>query len=143
MVGRGRSRHCDADVDAQPHRRRGRSQALIAAQFATVLQVVRRSIWHFLDAILLAAWWLGIGWLLRQDHLHLSRLSLVHAAAAAAGTAAANVARLSVVRDVLLGVLFMLWTACWISLLVVFARQTQTASTTELPDEPETNVLRP
>jgi hypothetical protein len=56
---------------------------------------------------------------------------------------AANVAGLSVVRDVLLGVLFMLWTAWWISLLVVFARQTQTASTTELPDEPETNVLRP
>ena len=117
-------------------------QALIAAQFATVLQVVWRSIWHFLDAILLAAWWLGIGRLLRQDHLRLSRLSLVLAGAAAAG-AAANVAGLSVVRDVLLGVLFMLWTAWWISLLVVFARQTQTASTTELPDEPETNVLRP
>ena len=60
-------------------------QALIAAQFATVLQVVWRSIWQFLDAILLAAWWLGIGRLLRQDHLRLSRLSLVLAAAAAAG----------------------------------------------------------
>jgi hypothetical protein len=30
-------------------------QALIAAQFATVLQVVWRAIWQFLDAILLAA----------------------------------------------------------------------------------------
>ena len=116
-------------------------QALIAAQFATVLQVVRRSIWHFPDAILLAAWWLGIGRLLRQDHLRLSRLSLVLAVAAAAG-AAASVAGLSVVRDVLLGVLYMLWTAWWISVLVVFARQTQTPSTTELPDEPERNVLR-
>ena len=84
-------------------------QALIAAQFATVLQVVWRSIWQFLDAILLAAWWLGLGWLLRQDHLRLSRLSLVLAAAAAAG-AAANVAGLNLVRNVLLGVLFMLWT---------------------------------
>ena len=36
------------------------AQALIAAQFATVLQVVWRAIWQFLDAILLAAWWLGI-----------------------------------------------------------------------------------
>ena len=117
-------------------------QALIAAQFATVLQVVWRSIWHFLDAILLAAWWLGIGRLLRQDHLRLSRLSLVLAGAAAAGGRRQR-RGLSVVRDVLLGVLFMLWTAWWISLLVVFARQTQTASTTELPDEPETNVLRP
>jgi uncharacterized membrane protein YeiH len=60
-------------------------QALIAAQFATVLQVVWRAIWQFLDAILLAAWWLGIGWLVRQDHLRLSRLSLVLAAAAAVG----------------------------------------------------------
>jgi hypothetical protein len=34
-------------------------QALIA-QFPTVLQVVWRAIWQFLDAILLAAWWLGI-----------------------------------------------------------------------------------
>ena len=104
-------------------------QALIAAQFAAVLQVVWRAIWQFLDAILLAAWWLGIGRLLRQDHLRLSRLSLVQAAAAAAG-AVANVAGLSLIRDVLLGVLFVLWTAWWISLLVVFARQSQAASTT-------------
>jgi hypothetical protein len=58
----------------------------------------------------------------------LSRLSLVLAAAAATG-AADNVAGLSVVRDVLLGVLFVLWTAWWISVLVVFARQSQAAST--------------
>jgi hypothetical protein len=103
-------------------------QALIAAQFATVLQVVWRSIWQFLDAILLAAWWLGIGRLLRQDHLRLSRLSLALAAAAAAG-GAANVAGLSLMRDVLLGVLFVLWTAWWISLLVVFACQTPAAFT--------------
>ena len=44
---------------------------------ATVLQVVWRSIWQFLDAILLATWWLGIGRLLDQDHLRLSRPSLV------------------------------------------------------------------
>jgi hypothetical protein len=36
-------------------------QALIAAQFAVVLRVVWGAIWQFLDAILLAAWWLGIG----------------------------------------------------------------------------------
>jgi hypothetical protein len=101
-------------------------QALIAAQFATVLQVVWRSIWQFLDAILLAAWWLGIGRLLRQDHLRLSRLSLVLAVAAGAG-GVANVAGLSLVRDVLLGVLFLLWTAWWISLLVVFARESPAA----------------
>ena len=104
-------------------------QAVIAAQFATVLQVVWRAIWQFLDAIFLAAWWLGIGLLLRPDHPRLSRLSLALAAAAAVG-AAANIAGLSFVRDVLLGVLFTLWTAWWISLLVTFARQPHSTSTT-------------
>ena len=93
-----------------------------------MLQVVWRSIWQFLDAILLAAWWLGIGWLLRADHLGLSRLSLALAVAAGAG-GAANVAGLGLMRDVLLGVLFVLWTAWWISLLVVFARESQAPST--------------
>ena len=60
-----------------------------------------------------------------------SPLSLVLAAAAAVGAAAAaNVAGLNPVRDVLLGVLFVLWIAWWISVLVVFARQTHTSSTT-------------
>jgi hypothetical protein len=110
-------------------------QALIAAQFATLLQVVWRAIWQFLDAILLAAWWLGIGWLVRQDHLRISRLSLVLAAAAAG--AVANVAGLILVHHVLLGVVFVLWTAWWISVLVVFTGRTQIASTTELRDESE------
>jgi hypothetical protein len=47
-------------------------QALIATQFATVLQVVWRAIRQFLDTILLAAWWLGIGWPIGQDHLRRS-----------------------------------------------------------------------
>jgi hypothetical protein len=57
-------------------------KALIAAQFATALQLVWRAIWQFLDAILLAVSWRGIGWLL-QDHLRVSRLQLVMAAPAA------------------------------------------------------------
>jgi hypothetical protein len=35
--------------------------------------------------------------------------------------AAANIAELSLICDVLLGMLFVLWTAWWISILVVFA----------------------
>jgi hypothetical protein len=104
------------------------AQVSIAVQFATLLQMVWRAIWQFLDAILLAAWWLGIGWLFRPDHLRLSRLSLALAAAATAA-AAANITGLNLVRDVLLGVLFTLWIAWWISLLVVLARQAQTGST--------------
>lgn len=61
-------------------------------------------------------------WLSLPDRPRLSRLSMTPAAAAAAG-AAANVAGLGLVRDVLLGVLFVLWTAWWISLFVIYARQ--------------------
>ena len=96
-------------------------QTVIAAQFKTLVEVVFRAIWQFLDAILLAAWWLGIGWLVRRDRPLLSRLSMVLAVGAAAG-GIANVAGLNLVRDVLLGVLFTLWTAWWIALLVVFVR---------------------
>jgi hypothetical protein len=84
---RGHPGHGGADVDAGLHRCRPCRSGADRAQLATVLQVVWRSIGQFLDAILLAAWWLGIGWLLRQDHLRLSRLSLVLAAAAAGGAA--------------------------------------------------------
>jgi hypothetical protein len=102
-------------------------QPLIAAQFAVVLQVVWRAMaipGHH-----------PVGSLVARDRVappgdrsRLFRLSLVLAAAAAAG-AVANVAGLSLVRDVLLGVLFVLWTAWWISLCVIYARQKQTAST--------------
>ena len=106
-------------------------QTLIAAQFATVLHVVWCAIWQFLDGILLAAWWLGIGQLLHQDHLRLSRLSQTPAAAATVG-AGANVAGLNLIRDVLLGVLFLPWTTWWISVLVAFARQSHAGSTTSV-----------
>ena len=101
-------------------------RVVIAAQFATLTEVIMRSIWQFLDGILIGAWWLGIGLLLRPDHPRLSRLTLVLSGGAAVGTFA-NLVGLSLVRDILLGVFFILWTAWWISLLVVFIRQRQTA----------------
>jgi hypothetical protein len=102
-------------------------QVVITAQFATLLAVVMRSIWQFLDGILIGAWWLGIGLLLRPDRPRLSRLTLILAAVAAVG-AFVNLVGLSLVRDILLGVLFILWAAWWISLLVVFIREPQTFS---------------
>ena len=103
-------------------------QVVIAAQFATLMAVVIRAIWQFLDGILIGVWWLGIGLLLRPDRPRLSRLTLVLAAVAAVG-AFVNLVGLSLVRDVLLGVLFILWAAWWIAILVVYARQTPAAST--------------
>ena len=102
---------------------------MIAAEFATLTEVIMRSIWQFLDGILIGAWWLGIGLLLRPDRPRLSRLTLVLAAVAVVG-AFVNLVGLSLVRDVLLGVLFIMWTAWWVSILVVFARQTQTSPST-------------
>ena len=103
-------------------------QVVIAAQFATLMAVVMRSISQFLDGILIGVWWLGIGWLLRPDRPRLARLTLVLAAVAVVG-AFVNLVGLSLVRDVLLGVLFILWTAWWIAILMVNARQTQTSPT--------------
>jgi hypothetical protein len=100
-------------------------QVVITAQFTTLMEVVMRSIWQFLDGILIGAWWLGIGLLLRPNRPRLSVLTLVLAALAVVG-AFVNLVGLSLVRDVLLGVLFILWTAWWISLLVVFLRQRET-----------------
>ena len=80
-----------------------------------------RAIWQVLDGILVAAWWLGIGLLVRADRPGLSRLSLALATAAVVGVAA-NVIGLGLVRDVMLGITFALWTAWWIWLLVLLLR---------------------
>src|SRR5215212_2483862 len=101
-------------------------RVVITAQFTAMTAVIMRSIWQFLDGILIGAWWLGIGLLLRPDRPRLSVLTLVLAAVAAVG-AFVNLVGLSLVRDVLLGVLFILWFGWWISLLVVFLRQRETA----------------
>ena len=97
-------------------------QAMIAAQFGLLFEVVWRSIWQFLDGILIAAWWLGIGLLVRHDYPGLSRLSLALAAAAAIGVIF-NVIGLDLARDVSLGAVFTMWTAWWIWLLRLFLRR--------------------
>lgn len=100
----------------------GSQQAMIGAQFAVLLEVVWRSIWQFLDGLLVAAWWLGVGLLVRPDQPGLSRLSLIMAAVAVVG-AFFNVAGLGTARDVALGVIFTLWTVWWVWLLVLFRRR--------------------
>ena len=97
------------------------SQAVITTQFAVFLELVWRAIWQLLDGILVAVWWLGIGLLVREVRPGLSRLSLVLAAAAAVGVAA-NIIGLSLLRDLILGVTFALWTAWWIWLMALLLR---------------------
>jgi hypothetical protein len=97
-------------------------QQVIAVHFAVLFEVVWRSIWQFLDGILIAAWWLGIGVLSRRDHASFSRLSYVLAAIAAAFSVL-NALGVDLARDAALGVVFTLWTAWWVWLLVLFLRR--------------------
>lgn len=79
-------------------------------------------LWQFLDGILVAAWWLGIGLLVRAAQPGLSRLSLALSSAAAVGVIF-NVLGLDLARDASLGVVFTLWTVWWIWLLVLFSKR--------------------
>ena len=94
---------------------------LIAVHFAVLLEVVWRSIWQFLDGILMAAWWLAIGFLVRTDHPGVSRLS--YALGVLAGVfSVLNALGFGFGRDVVLGVVFALWTVWWVCLLIIFRR---------------------
>jgi hypothetical protein len=88
------------------------NQALIAAQFAILLDVVWRSVWQLLDRLLIAGWALGLGLLVRVDRPGLYRLVLL-AAAATVGTVA-NVAGFDWARDVMIGVVGTLWAVWWV-----------------------------
>ena len=96
-------------------------RAVIATQFEVLFEAVWRSIWQVLDPILLAAWWLGIGLLVRADQPGLARLSMTLAAVAGIG-AITSVLGPDLVRDVGLVLVFSLWAAWWIWLLVLFLR---------------------
>jgi hypothetical protein len=97
-------------------------EAVIAAQFSLLFEVVWRAIWQFLDGILVGAWWLGIALLVRPDQRVLSRLSLVLAVVAVIGVIL-NVLGLDLARDLSLGIVFTLWTAWSIWLLRLFLRR--------------------
>ena len=96
-------------------------QAVIATQFTLLFEVVWRSIWQFLDGILVATWWLGIGLLVRAAQPGLSRLSFALSAAAVIGVVF-NVLGLDLARDASLGAVFTLWTVWWVWLLVLFSK---------------------
>lgn len=96
-------------------------QAAIAVQFRVLFEVVWRSIWQLVDGIFVAAWWLGIALLVRGDQPGLSRLTLALSIAGVVG-AALNLLGLDLGRDLALGVVFFLWTAWWIWLLVLLWR---------------------
>ena len=99
----------------------GADQAVIASQFGILFEVVWRSVWQLFDGILIGAWWLGVGLLLRGDQPTLSRLSITLGALAAIG-AIVNALGLDLVRDIALGLVFTLWTIWWVLLLRAFLK---------------------
>lgn len=97
-------------------------QATIAALFAVLSEVVFRGIWQFLDMLLLAGWWAGLGMLLRDTQPRLSLLSLALAVAAIV-VAVLTLAGFGAARDLVLGLFFVGWFAWSSWLLVLFWRR--------------------
>jgi hypothetical protein len=100
----------------------GQDQAAVAVAFGILAEVVFSAIWQFLDAWLLAGWWLGIGILLRRDQPGFSRLSLALAGLAAVASVF-TLLDVEVVRYAALGVFFVVWTAWSLWLLVLLWRR--------------------
>lgn len=112
----------------QAHDAPGADQATIETAFAVLLEVVWRGIWQLLDATLGGAWFVGVGLLMRIDHPWFARLSIA-AGGAAWLAAAAYLLGAGIARDAALGMLFILWTA-WSVWLIVLLRRRRAPFTT-------------
>lgn len=100
----------------------GSDQASIEVAFRVLTEIVYRAIWQFLDALLLGAWWLGFGLLIRPEQPRLALLSFALAAAATIG-AVLTLFGLRLAGDALAGVFFMAWLSWSIWLLVLLWRR--------------------
>jgi hypothetical protein len=101
----------------------GGDPAALGVAFGVLVEVVFSAIWQFLDAWLLAGWWLGIGALTLGVQPGFARLSLTLAAVAAFGSLF-TLLDVEVARYASLGLFFALWTAWSIWLLVLLWRRT-------------------
>ena len=104
------------------HAASGADRAAVAVAFGVLAEVVFAAIWQFLDAWLLAFWWLGIGVLLRRTQPGFARLSLALSAVAAIGSAF-TLLDLEFARYAGLGLFFGLWIAWSVWLLVLLWRR--------------------
>jgi hypothetical protein len=96
----------------------GEDPAAAAVAFGVLSELVFSAIWQFLDAWLLAGWWLGIGILLLRLQPNFARLSLALGALAAIASVF-TLLDVEVVRYAGLGLFFVLWTAWSVWLLVL------------------------
>lgn len=96
--------------------------AAVAVAFGVLAETVFSAVWQFLDAWLLAAWWLGIGILLSRLQPGFARLSLTLAALAAIGSMF-TLLDVEVVRYAGLALFFVLWIGWTAWLLVLLWRR--------------------
>ena len=101
------------------HAAPGADQAAVGIVFATLVEVVWRGIWQLIDLVFVGAWMCGIARLIRTFQPRFAQLTLILAVLAWI-TAALNVLGLALVRDLALGVLFVLLAAwsIWLGLLL-------------------------
>jgi hypothetical protein len=100
----------------------GADQAALSVAFGVLAEVVFGAIWQFLDAWLLATWWLGVAVLVWNVQRGFALLSL--ALAAGGGVASFFTAvDLEMARYGALALFFILWTAWSVWLLVLLWRR--------------------
>ena len=96
--------------------------AAVAVAFGVLAEVVFRAIWQFLDAWLLAGWWLGVGLAMLRVQPGFARLSLALAALAGVGSIF-TLLDIAIARYTGLALFFVLWTVWTIWLLVLLWRR--------------------
>jgi hypothetical protein len=100
----------------------GADQASIATAFAVLIEVVWHGVWQILDTALIGTWLIGVGLLIRADQPAFARLSLALGGSAWVATVF-NVLELGIARDAALGLVFGLWAAWSIWLIVLLGRR--------------------
>lgn len=100
----------------------GSERQTIAVLFGLLTETVFRAIWQFIDALLIGAWWLGLGLLTRAAQ---PRFAALHFAIAGAAflTALLTMAGPGLTSHVLLGLFFAGWFAWAVWLLVLVWRR--------------------
>ncbi len=100
----------------------GADQASIATAFAVLVEVVWRGVWQLLDTALIGVWLVGVGLLTRVDQPSFARLSVALGGFAWLVTVF-NVFGLGIARDASLGIVFVLWAAWSIWLIILLWRR--------------------
>ncbi len=100
----------------------GADQASVATDFAVLVEVVWRGVWQLLDTTLIGMWLIGVGLLMRVDQPAFARLSFALGGFAWFATLFTAV-RLGIASDAALGMVFLLWAAWSIWLILLLARR--------------------